>query len=102
MNAYRYAEAIAYLFPNAAFGRDVLLRDDGKGPYIAAWKLTNTQPTDQEFQAALDALDARPAKTATEKVQAMLKRIGTDVTVDDLKAVVANVPTADQAVKATK
>lgn len=59
--------AILFLFPDTNFIDDVILQDDGAGPYIAQWNRPELQPTQQELdQAWLDyqagALDR--AKTA--------------------------------------
>jgi len=45
--------SLRYLFPDIDFfpGRDCDLVDDGKGPYIAAWRRQEKQPTLQELEA---------------------------------------------------
>lgn len=48
-------EAINYLqkrFPNASFLKDIILQDDGNGPYIKSWGLSDPKPTEEELNAA--------------------------------------------------
>lgn len=68
----RYADAIGQLFPNAVFGKDVLLRDDGAGPFIAQWNLASPQPTDAEFDAALAQIPATQLLAKQVAAKAML------------------------------
>jgi hypothetical protein len=44
-----------YLDREVDFTKDVLLKDEGSGAYIAEWNVAEEQPTD----AQLDALDAQ-------------------------------------------
>lgn len=44
--------ALAYLFPNGS-QHDWVLQDDGEGPYIAAWRRPEPQPTQAEIEAAM-------------------------------------------------
>jgi hypothetical protein len=50
------------MFPGIDFERDVILQDDGNGPYIAAWRRPEPRPTDAEIAAA-----ALPAAKAAKK-----------------------------------
>jgi len=52
--------ALKHLFPDIDFlpGRDCDLVDDGKGPYIAAWRRAERQPTTQELEAVLPVAQA--------------------------------------------
>jgi hypothetical protein len=54
--------ALRHIFPDIDFDRDVTLQDDGNGPYIAAWRRPEPQPTDAEIAAA-----ALPAAKAAKK-----------------------------------
>lgn len=48
-------EAIKYLknqFPNASFLKDIILQDDGDGPYIKHWGIGSPKPTEQELNIA--------------------------------------------------
>lgn len=56
--------ALAHRFPGIDFERDVVLQDDGNGPYIAAWRRPEPQPTDAEIAAA-----ALPAAKAAKRSQ---------------------------------
>lgn len=58
-------KALAQLFPGINFLYDVELRDDGDGPYIAAWNRPEPQPTPAELEAAWQAwLADEPARQA--------------------------------------
>ena len=49
------AQAILYLFPTARFspGGDVSIENSGAGPYIAAWRRAEPQPTAAQITAAM-------------------------------------------------
>jgi len=59
------ANALRQLFPNSSPISDYEIRDDGAGPYIAAWHLAQAQPTLAQLQAASDAYDAAQAAAAS-------------------------------------
>lgn len=46
------AKTLQFLFPGIDFLSDCQLRDDGAGPYIAAWHRPEPQPTQGELSAA--------------------------------------------------
>jgi hypothetical protein len=54
------AQVIIYLFPQAKPLIDFTVQDDsdGNGPYIAVWNLEADQPTEEELEAAWEALNA--------------------------------------------
>lgn len=58
------SQSLRHMFPNIDFERDVILQDNGDGPYIAAWRRPEPQPTDAEIAAA--ALPAAKAAKRTE------------------------------------
>lgn len=58
--------ALRHLYPNAEPLRDYVLRDDGGGPYIAAWSLPDPQPTLSELEAASTAYDAAETQRQTD------------------------------------
>lgn len=60
------ANALRYLFPNANPLRDYEIRDEGAGPYIAAWRLAEAQPSEAELQAASDAYDVTKAQADSD------------------------------------
>jgi len=62
-----FADAVNFLYPGA-MGRDVILQDDGAGPYLKAWNLPGNPPTDAEVDAALAQIPA--AQIAADKVLA--------------------------------
>ena len=39
------------LFPGINFIKDVVVQDDGNGPYIAAWRRQEPMPTEEELNA---------------------------------------------------
>ena len=54
---------LSYMFPGIDLASEVLLQDNGAGPYIAVWNRPEPQPTDAEIAAA--ALPAAQAVTRT-------------------------------------
>jgi hypothetical protein len=52
------AQAIMHLFPQANHMNDFIVQDDsdGMGQWIAQWNLEEPQPTEEELQAAWDAM----------------------------------------------
>lgn len=42
-------------FPNADFITDIVLQDDGNGPYIKYWGISDPQPTIEEANTAAEA-----------------------------------------------
>lgn len=51
--------AINYLqqqFPNANFINDIILQDDGDGPYIRYWGIGSPKPTEEELNAAAESM----------------------------------------------
>jgi len=46
------ATILIFLYPDIQFGTDVILRDDGDGPYIESWNYPSPQPTQAELLAA--------------------------------------------------
>jgi hypothetical protein len=58
------AQSLQHMFPDIDLEREVILQDDGNGPYIAAWRRPEPQPTDAEIAAA-----ALPAAKAAKKQQ---------------------------------
>ena len=62
-----FPAALAVLFPGIDLDRDVELRDEGAGVFIAAWNRPEPQPTDTELAAVVVpgpnlALTARQAR----------------------------------------
>lgn len=50
-----FFEAVRRLFPAVSFRRDVIAQDngDGNGPFLVAWNLPGSPPTDAEIAAAM-------------------------------------------------
>jgi hypothetical protein len=50
-----FAEAVRRLYPGVRFRRDVIIQDDsnGAGPYLAAWNLPGSPPTDAQIATAM-------------------------------------------------
>jgi hypothetical protein len=63
-----FVDAVAFLNPGVSFLRDVILQDDGEGPYVKAWNLPGSPPTDQEVADALLLIPA--SQIAANKVLA--------------------------------
>ncbi len=57
-------------FPNASFLKDILLQDDGQGPYIKYWNLEHPLPTQKDLdQWALDFdLQYRQQQAVSQRV----------------------------------
>lgn len=51
-------KALFQLFPDIDFMDEVLLRDDGEGPYIYEWNRPEPQPTPAELEAGWAAWEA--------------------------------------------
>ena len=52
-------QAITYLkqrYPEIDFLRNVVLQDDGQGPYIKYWGLGSPKPTEQELNTAAESM----------------------------------------------
>jgi hypothetical protein len=80
----RAAEAIRHLHPGVSFvSGEIILQDDGAGPFIARWGLPGSQPTAQDIINALTVIDTAPAKTKRDRLIALLAAHG--LTIDDLK-----------------
>jgi XkdW protein len=64
-----FKEIICRLYPGATIGPfgDVLLQDDGSGPYIARWNRPEKQPTMQEIEAEWPAVQVALAAEAQAK-----------------------------------
>ena len=52
----KLGETLRYMFPDADFKEDIIVRDRGNGPFIEHWGLPDPQPTQAELQAAYDQL----------------------------------------------
>lgn len=52
---------VEYLHPGAFLQGQVVIQDDGAGPYLKVWNLPGSPPTDQEIA---DAIAAIPAATS--------------------------------------
>lgn len=57
----RFAEALQHLYPAADLRTDVLVQDDGAGPYLAQWNLPGEPPTAAQIDVALAEVDAAGA-----------------------------------------
>ena len=56
-------KAISYLrntFPNVNFLKDIILQDDGDGPYIKYWGIGTPRPTEEEINAAAETMKPVP------------------------------------------
>jgi hypothetical protein len=57
----RFAEAFRHLHPHADMHDDIVVQDDGMGPYLARWNLSGDPPSDAQIEQALIELDAAAA-----------------------------------------
>ena len=63
-------KAIKYLqqqFPEADFLKDIILQDDGDGPYIKYWGIGLPQPTNEELNAAAESMTSKWEKPSLEE-----------------------------------
>jgi hypothetical protein len=67
-------KAILHLYPTLEFDKDFIVRDDGKGSFIALWKPSFSKPTSEELQNGWDdyiAKQPQPAPTIEEQLAAV-------------------------------
>ena len=94
-------EILTLKFPDASFLRDIILQDDGQGPYIEEWNIKDSpQPTEKdltqwaiELQSTYDLQKIDAARRAAyppkeDLVVALWERIveGKPAATDDLQA----------------
>ena len=64
--------AINYLqrqYPNSSFLQDIILQDDGDGPYIRHWGVGTPKPTEEELDIAASSMVIKtPMPTTEEKL----------------------------------
>ena len=63
-------ESIKYLkeqFPNASFIKDIILQDDGNGPYIKHWGIGSPKPTESEINLAAASIVPKYGKPSIEE-----------------------------------
>jgi hypothetical protein len=63
-------EAIKYLqqtYPNADFLKDIILQDDGEGPYIKYWGIGSPKPTEEEINLASNSMVPKWDKPSIEE-----------------------------------
>ncbi len=84
--SYELPVVLRHMFPDVEFGEDVLLQDDGKGPYIRRWSRVEKEPTLAEIEAAAPAANA--ALQAEEA-----KRVESDTARDDAKRAIQHLDT---------
>ncbi len=64
-------QAINYLqnqFPKASFLTDIILQDDGQGPYVKYWGVGSPQPTEEEQLHLLYEDQKNNTKTFSERI----------------------------------
>jgi len=67
--------AINYLqqqYPDTAFLRDIILQDDGEGPYIKYWGVGGQKPTEEELNIAAESMRPKPVYPTIEEQLLML------------------------------
>ena len=83
----RAAEAISHVHPGVNFIKDVIMQDDGNGPFIAHWGLPGNEPSAQQILAILDVIDNAPPPPPKTKRERLIELLAThNLTIDDLKA----------------
>lgn len=61
-------EILTLKFPNANFLNDIIIQDDGKGPYIRAWNVQNVpMPTQQDIKQWEQELNLTYRQTQARK-----------------------------------
>ena len=68
-------KAIAYLkeqFPNVSFLKDIILQDDGNGPYIKYWGIGSSQPTEEEINQAAESMVEKVLPPTAEELFQLL------------------------------
>ncbi len=63
-------KAVSYLqqqFPTISFLNDIILQDDGEGPYIKYWGIGSPKPTEQELNEAAESMTIREAYPSIEE-----------------------------------
>lgn len=68
-------KAIKYLkktYPNIDFLNNVILRDDGNGPYIFYWGIGQPQPTEAEINAAAESMQELPPMPSDHELLMLL------------------------------
>lgn len=53
------AKTLKLKFPNVSFLKDIILQDDGNGPYIKEWNLQTPKPTDADLLAWKEELKSQ-------------------------------------------
>lgn len=88
-----FVETVRRLNPTVSFWRDVLIQDnaDGKGPFLVAWNLPGSPPTDAEIAAAMALPPPVPSGVSPLQARKALRQSGL------LDAVNAAVATAEAA-----
>lgn len=59
---------LKYLFPGADFENEIIIQDEGIGPYIAAWNRPEPQPTQVEIDYAYPAALAAAQRASIPSV----------------------------------
>lgn len=62
-------KAYAHLYPDARPGVHYVLQDDGRGAYLAVWKLAGDPPDEKAIEQAITAYDARQTKNGAKKAR---------------------------------
>jgi len=73
------AQAIMHLYPQANPMMDFIVQDDsdGEGPYIAQWNIEEPQLTEEELQAAWNAMQPTPAQVLEQTKHRHIEAIST-------------------------
>lgn len=68
-------KAVNYLqeqFPNASFIKDIILQDDGDGPYIKYWGVGAPKPTEAELNIAAESMTPKLPKPTIDEQLVMI------------------------------
>ena len=63
----KLGETLRYMFPDANFLTDIIVRDDGQGAYVAHWGLPDPQPDQAGLDQAWIDLQTDRQDRATER-----------------------------------
>ncbi len=81
------ADILLIKYPEADFFRDVIIQDDGEGPYIKEWNVINTiTPTQEELTAWLNDVELQQQYTYAQNKKANIE-IYTQLQTIDLKSI---------------
>lgn len=95
--SYELPVVLRHMYPDVEFGEDVLLQDDGKGPYIRRWSRVEREPTLAEIEAAAPAANAALQAEEAKRIESTTARDDAKRAIEHLDTIIAGAPTATTA-----